>query len=608
MSHHAASHAPALRAALLALAVTAPLAAQVLETPSDKPVRPSTPSTGGNPPLAAHSVQRGPFISYQVNVDANGGNIAGDAGNEPSLAIDPTNPNNLVAGWRQFDNVASNFRQAGYAYSRDGGRTWTHPGSLQPGNFNSDPVIDTDALGNFFYLGYPSGRTLNLFRSSTAGSSWTGPVVTPGGDKAWMTIDKTNSTGAGFIYIMWQVAHGPNTFTRSTNGGVSFAPASAVTDTPTFGTLAVDSVGTLYAAGLRAQNWSSFLMARSTNARIAAQTPSFTTVSINMGGRMAYALAPNPAGLLGQAQVAIDPSRPGCVYELCSVIPSNGVNAMDVHLVRSTDGGQTFSAPVRVNDDPQSGAWHWFGTFAVAPDGRVDVVWNDTRASGVATRSETRYAFSLDAGQTFSPSTPVSPEFDSTIGWPNQSKLGDYYDMRSDLAAANLIYAATHNGEQDVWFLRLGDCNRNGVHDSTDLANGFSFDSNTDTIPDECQFLQTDLGFGSGLQLLVGGDDLTQAGSRATVQVEGAPVANSVFLVVSTSRFTTPIPLPGGGVLLPDPTGGFAAFAGNTNALGKLGLGIGGGATAVSTLYLQAVMINGPTLSVSNAVAMQIGV
>ena len=50
--------------------------------------------------------------------------ILGDAGNETSLAVDPNNPNRIVIGWRQFDTVTSNFRQAGYGYSLDGGITW----------------------------------------------------------------------------------------------------------------------------------------------------------------------------------------------------------------------------------------------------------------------------------------------------------------------------------------------------------------------------------------------------------------------------------------------------------------------------------------------------
>jgi hypothetical protein len=53
------------------------------------------------------------ILTVQANVDARGQNILGDAANEPSIAVNPLNPNEMVIGWRQFDNVASNFRLDG---------------------------------------------------------------------------------------------------------------------------------------------------------------------------------------------------------------------------------------------------------------------------------------------------------------------------------------------------------------------------------------------------------------------------------------------------------------------------------------------------------------
>src|SRR5499427_1491752 len=74
--------------------------------------------------------QFGVFTSYQVNVDAQGNNILGDAANEPSISVDPTNGNKMVIGWRQFDSIDSNFRQAGWGYTTDAGLHWTFPGVL----------------------------------------------------------------------------------------------------------------------------------------------------------------------------------------------------------------------------------------------------------------------------------------------------------------------------------------------------------------------------------------------------------------------------------------------------------------------------------------------
>src|SRR4029453_8333870 len=109
----------------------------------------------------------------------------------------------------------------------------------------------------------------------------------------------------------------------------------------------------------------------STNAKDPLQTPVFTTRSVAMGGRMAINTGPNPGGLLGQANVATDPARSGNVYLLCSVDPT-GADPLDVHFVRSTDGGQSFGTPVRVNDDAATtNAWQWFGAMSVAPTGRT---------------------------------------------------------------------------------------------------------------------------------------------------------------------------------------------------------------------------------------------
>jgi hypothetical protein len=41
------------------------------------------------------------------------------------------------------------------------------------------------------------------------------------------------------------------------------------------------------------------------------------------------------------------------------------------------------------------------------------------------------------------------------LGYPNQNKIGDYYDMISDNTGAHVAYAATFTGGQDVYYLRI---------------------------------------------------------------------------------------------------------------------------------------------------------
>src|SRR5205085_1004384 len=132
---------------------------------------------------------RTPIGSVQVNVNAQGQNIPGDAANEPSLVIDPTNPNRMAIAWRQFDNVGSNFRQGGYAYSTDAGGHWTFPGVIEPGTFNSDPVLGADATGRFFWASLhddANGICMFVWHSSNAGQTWPGDVAAYGGDKEWL--------------------------------------------------------------------------------------------------------------------------------------------------------------------------------------------------------------------------------------------------------------------------------------------------------------------------------------------------------------------------------------------------------------------------------------
>jgi hypothetical protein len=116
---------------------------------------------------------------------------------------------------------------------------------------------------------------------------------------------------------------------------------------------------------------------------------------------------------------------------LASLKPYSTGNGTDVMFVRSTDSGQTFSAPLRINDDPiNSSKWHWFGTFAVAPDGRLDAVWLDTRNAANNTDSQLFYSYSRDAGNTWSPNVAVSQPFNPFLGYPNQNKMGDYMTSR----------------------------------------------------------------------------------------------------------------------------------------------------------------------------------
>ena len=77
---------------------------------------------------------------------------------------------------------------------------------------------------------------------------------------------------------------------------------------------------------------------------------------------------------------------------------------------RSTDGGVTWTDPVALEDDPSAAqSTSFYPQLGVAPNGRIDVVWQDTRGQSDY-RVNVRYSYSTDGGKTWSHNMEISDQ------------------------------------------------------------------------------------------------------------------------------------------------------------------------------------------------------
>jgi hypothetical protein len=128
----------------------------------------------------------------------------------------------------------------------------------------------------------------------------------------------------------------------------------------------------------------------------------------------------------------------------------------DILFIRSTDGGATWSAPLRVNDDPIGNAHQqFFPWLTVAPNGVVSIGWFDTRQDPNPAAAPFLYdayvAQSRDDGLTFEANVRVSTQSSDPAVGGFTSFIGDY----SGIAATNdHVYPAwvdTRRGNQDIY-------------------------------------------------------------------------------------------------------------------------------------------------------------
>jgi hypothetical protein len=333
--------------------------------------------------------------------------------NEPSIMISPKNPDIIVAGANTDI----------YYYSADGGLTWDEGYLSSPYGVWGDPCIIVDTAGSFYYFHLsnpPSGNWIDRIvcqKSTDNGATWSdgtymGLNGTKAQDKEWAVIDPATNN----IYVTWTQfdAYGSSDpadsslilFSRSTDGGETWSPAVRISKE---GGNCLDSDSTVEGAvpavgpeGEVYVSWAGpdgLIFTKSTDQGLSWPSENIFVTAIPDGWDYAIPGIYRANGLpVTCCDLSNSPYR-GSIYINWSD-QRNGLTDTDIFFVKSTDGGTTWSSPLRVNDDGP-GKQQFFTWMTVdQANGDIYIVFYDRREHS-DNLTDVYMAVSRDGGETF---------------------------------------------------------------------------------------------------------------------------------------------------------------------------------------------------------------
>ena len=406
-----------------------------------------------------------PFTNCTAdNPTGQAGTLYPDSEIEPWLAVNPTNPNNLIAGWQQdrWSNGGSRGLVSGV--SIDGGATWA---TIVPpkitlcsgGEYEraSDPWVTIGPGGKAFFmsLGFNNDRpdggggknAMLVSRSLNGGISWGRPdpliIDTDGqlfNDKNAMTADPLDDK---FVYAVWDRLQDFTLPSGSKSGKVRKGAGNGVRDG---------------VADARARM-------RTLKARAAARAPA---VPVTFKGPSYFVRTTNGGNSWEPPKKIYDPGGDAqTINNLVEVLPDGTVAVFftdisatgDTHigLIKSTDKGKTFkraTLPVTTNvtlngtvtPDNQEAVRDANILFDVAVDhdnGNIYLVWQDGRFGNL---DKVAFAMSTDAGVTWTAPARINMTPQNAVRLRNQAFIPSvevganhqivvtYYDFRNDLS------------------------------------------------------------------------------------------------------------------------------------------------------------------------------
>jgi hypothetical protein len=378
---------------------------------------------------------------------------------ETTIITVPTSPVTVLVGYNDSEeyNAGATNHFTGWSSSTDGGTSFTDQGALPASSKGDvgDPVLARDTKsGNIYLSTIPfSGNGVQVFKSTNGGASFNTPVVaasTVGApDKPWITVDNASGKGQGNLYVTFtSFASTPRiVFTKSTNAGKSFTNVTTIASGTVQGSNVV--VGTdhhIHIFWLQGGNGTAASIQEVTSTNVGKSFGAATTVvSLNatgINGDLGLTATNGGFGFRSNTfpQAAVNPVS-GNIYVVYDDVGVAAGDKADVFFTESTNGGSTWTTPVKLNDDTTT-TDQWLPAVAVTPDGsHVGVFWYDRRNDPTNDALIDRYGVigtvsgsTVAFGANFRVTTTNFPAVFGSDPYVNSIYMGDYDTAAADNA------------------------------------------------------------------------------------------------------------------------------------------------------------------------------
>lgn len=377
---------------------------------------------------------------------------------ESTIAVSQANPNHIVAA-AGFDTVR---------FTADGGKTWEQSRPRSKQGEDGDAVIISDQKGDFYFFhlaggpGVPWLDNIVCQKSTDGGKTWSdgaaiGHNPPTQQDKPWAAAHPTKPT----IAVTWTQFdrygekdphfHSNIMFSVSGDAGATWSKAQRINEisgeclddsgTAEGAVPAIDKLGRIYVT------WSNqgviWFQRTADNGKTWLKHD--IAIAKQYGGWDMN--IPGLGRCDGMPVLMVDNSpgpRNGSLY--CVFADKrNGENDSDIYFIRSTDHGDTWSKPLRVNKDP-AGKHQFLPWLAVdQTTGYLYVVYYDRRAYADL-QTDVYLAYSTDGGITFTETKISEAPFTANA----QVFIGDYINISAHRGVITPIWTRS-DPRSSVW-------------------------------------------------------------------------------------------------------------------------------------------------------------